>query len=375
MTRETLASGQFMSIINCLMQLRKVCNHPDLFEVRPIVTSFSMPRSAVADFEIKDLLTRKRLLAEDPASDVDLTALNLVFSRAQPTPLIASRLRRALDASHLLPSLHSIPPDIDLSTDETEDTEVRTVEEWRQRLRRRRHAAAIERLARLGQISKRRCELQSAISAEAVEMAAKLGGGTRLLPSEVTRDSRSALDESDIPPEFVKSYNVRAQAMDSTISRFGFATPNVVAKDLASLALNGMVPDSLPDEAFEPLRQSSVRLSIAFPDRSLLQYDCGKLQKLDELLRELKEGGHRALIFTQMTKVLDILEAFLNFHGHRYLRLDGATKIEQRQVLTERFNNDPRILCFISSTRAGGLGINLTGADTVIFYECVARPV
>lgn len=75
-----------------------------------------------------------------------------------------------------------------------------------------------------------------------------------------------------------------------------------------------------------------------------------------------------------MTKVLDILEQFLNIHGHRYLRLDGATKIEQRQILTDRFNNDPRILAFILSSRSGGLGINLTGADTVIFYDLDWNP-
>lgn len=117
-----------------------------------------------------------------------------------------------------------------------------------------------------------------------------------------------------------------------------------------------------------------MRLSIAFPDRRLLQYDCGKLQRLDKLLRDLKAGGHRALIFTQMTKMLDILEQFLNIHGHRYLRLDGTTKVESRQMLTERFNSDPRILAFILSSRSGGLGINLTGADTVIFYDLDWNP-
>ena len=54
------------------------------------------------------------------------------------------------------------------------------------------------------------------------------------------------------------------------------------------------------------------------------------------LLHDLKAGSHRVLIFTQMTKVLDILESFLNFHGHTYMRLDGSTKVEQRQVLMER---------------------------------------
>lgn len=58
----------------------------------------------------------------------------------------------------------------------------------------------------------------------------------------------------------------------------------------------------------------------------------GKLQVLDRLLRQLKADHHRVLIFTQMTRMLDVLEAFLNFHGHIYLRLDGTTRIDQRQV-------------------------------------------
>ena len=80
------------------------------------------------------------------------------------------------------------------------------------------------------------------------------------------------------------------------------------------------------------------------------------------------------LIFTQMTKMLNILEHFLNLHGHTYVRLDGSTKVEQRQHLMERFNNDPKLFVFILSTRSGGLGINLTGADTVIFYDTDWNP-
>jgi len=73
-------------------------------------------------------------------------------------------------------------------------------------------------------------------------------------------------------------------------------------------------------------------MSVLFPDQRLIQYDCGKLQSLDNLLRQLKSGHHRVLIFTQMTKMLDVLEAFLNYHGYIYLRLDGTTKVETRQV-------------------------------------------
>ena len=115
-------------------------------------------------------------------------------------------------------------------------------------------------------------------------------------------------------------------------------------------------------------------MTVQFPEVRLIQYDCGKLQTLDILLRQLKSGQHRVLIFTQMTKMLDVLEAFLNYHGHRYLRLDGTTKVEQRQLLMERFNADKRIFVFILSTRSGGLGVNLTGADTVVFYDSDWNP-
>ena len=111
-----------------------------------------------------------------------------------------------------------------------------------------------------------------------------------------------------------------------------------------------------------------------FPDKKLVQFDAGKLQKLAVLLRTLKAKGSRALIFTQMSKMLDTLEAFLNLNGHTYLRLDGSTGVDKRQRLMDRFNGDDKIFCFILSTRSGGLGINLTGADTVIFYDSDWNP-
>ena len=73
-TKETLASGNFLSIINCLMQLRKVCNHPDLFEVRPIVTSFAIPRSVPSFYQTTDQLIRKQFELED---EIDFNVLNL----------------------------------------------------------------------------------------------------------------------------------------------------------------------------------------------------------------------------------------------------------------------------------------------------------
>jgi len=98
------------------------------------------------------------------------------------------------------------------------------------------------------------------------------------------------------------------------------------------------------------------------------------LRVLAELLQQRRAGRHRCLIFTQMSRMLDLLEKFLNLHGWTYLRLDGSTPVGQRQTLCDRFNADPRVFCFILSTRAGGLGINLTGADTVVFYDSDWNP-
>lgn len=75
-----------------------------------------------------------------------------------------------------------------------------------------------------------------------------------------------------------------------------------------------------------------------------------------------------------MTRMLDILEIFLNLHGYPYVRLDGSTKVEVRQQIVDRFNNDPKIFCFISSTRSGGIGLNLTGADSIVFFDTDWNP-
>eukprot|EP00170_Pyropia_yezoensis_P002703 contig_11376_g2708 len=121
-------------------------------------------------------------------------------------------------------------------------------------------------------------------------------------------------------------------------------------------------------------RPALVRSMVALPDARLVQWDCGKLQVLANLLRELKAGGHRVLIFTQMNRMLDILESFLSLHGYPYLRLDGTTPPENRQRLVSRFNGDSRVFVMILTTRSGGVGLNLVGADTVVFYDSDWNP-
>ncbi|CAL7947262.1 unnamed protein product [Xylocopa violacea] len=100
----------------------------------------------------------------------------------------------------------------------------------------------------------------------------------------------------------------------------------------------------------------------------------GKLKILDELLPKLKEEGHRVLIFSQFTMILDILEEYLAIRGQTYLRLDGSTPVTDRQDLINQYTEDESIFIFLLSTKAGGLGINLTTADTVIIHDIDFNP-
>ncbi|XP_039675464.1 chromodomain-helicase-DNA-binding protein 4a isoform X2 [Perca fluviatilis] len=110
-------------------------------------------------------------------------------------------------------------------------------------------------------------------------------------------------------------------------------------------------------------------------DGNALTKAAGKLLLLQKMMRKLKDGGHRVLIFSQMTKMLDLLEDFLENEGYKYERIDGGITGGMRQEAIDRFNapGAPQF-AFLLSTRAGGLGINLATADTVVIYDSDWNP-
>lgn len=102
---------------------------------------------------------------------------------------------------------------------------------------------------------------------------------------------------------------------------------------------------------------------------------CGKLVVLDKLLTRLKARDSRVLVFSQMTRMLDVLEDYMNFRGHTYARIDGDTDHMTREDLIDAYNApDSPLFAFLLSTRAGGLGINLATADVVILYDSDWNP-
>ncbi|XP_031122119.1 protein CHROMATIN REMODELING 8 [Ipomoea triloba] len=95
----------------------------------------------------------------------------------------------------------------------------------------------------------------------------------------------------------------------------------------------------------------------------------GKMKVVAEVLKLWKDQGHRVLFFSQTQQMLDILENFLVTGGYTYRRMDGATPVKQRMALIDEFNNTDEVFIFILTTRVGGLGTNLTGANRVIIFD------
>ncbi|KAF3769655.1 hypothetical protein M406DRAFT_96496 [Cryphonectria parasitica EP155] len=117
------------------------------------------------------------------------------------------------------------------------------------------------------------------------------------------------------------------------------------------------------------------QMNPANTSNDLLWRTCGKFELLDRILPKYQATGHRVLMFFQMTAIMDIMEDFLRLRNIQFLRLDGTTKSDERSDLLYEFNRpDSPYFMFLLSTRAGGLGLNLQTADTVIIYDSDWNP-
>lgn len=383
-TQTTLASANFFGMISVIMQLRKVCNHPDLFEGRPIVSSFDMPG---IDMQLSSSVCS--ILSPGPFSKVDLEGLNFVFTQldlmmtswevdevaalACPSDLVEEKMliapegetfcysnlwRKKINGNNIFQEIHSA-----------------IFEERFRNLK--------ERVASITWWNSLRCQKKPIYGTNLRELVTIKHPVSGI--HEMKNNPSCYLSFSSKLADVVLSPVERLQQMLDLVEGFMFAIPASRAPPPSCWCSKWDSPVLLQPAYLEecteifsplltPIRPAVVRRQVYFPDRRLIQFDCGKLQELAVLLRRLKSEGHRALIFTQMTKMLDILEAFINLYGYTYMRLDGSTQPEERQTLMQRFNTNPKYFLFILSTRSGGVGINLVGADTVIFYDSDWNP-
>ncbi|KAM6547945.1 hypothetical protein CsatB_019621 [Cannabis sativa] len=380
-TQATLANANFFGMISIIMQLRKVCNHPDLFEGRPIVSSFDM-----TGIDIQLCSPVCSVLSCGPFSRVDLRDMGLVFThhsnrmtswesdevKALATP--SSSIKARGDLFNLGKIVSGSENRKLYGSNIFEDIQRSIMEE--------RIKEAKDRAAAIAWWNSLRCERKPMYSTTLRELV------TVRHPVDDIHCHKAnprAYTYSTKLADIILSPVERFHKVLDLVESFLFAIPAARApppvcwcsKSGSSAFLQPTYKQKCTEifsPLLTPLRPAIVRRQVYFPDRRLIQFDCGKLQELAILLRKLKSGGHRALIFTQMTKMLDVLEAFINLYGYTYMRLDGSTPPEERQTLMQRFNTNPKIFLFILSTRSGGVGINLVGADTVIFYDSDWNP-
>jgi len=381
-TQETLASGNFLGLINVLMQLRKVCNHPDLFEGRPIISSFDMPGIEVhlssaacsaVKLDIFEAICKEIFCLNKTEHDMAMWEAEEVTMMKTPGPMIVELGSSGEDTWKQSYTNHK------------PSKEVRgVIEEIQLILQTNREKERKEQMLAFSFLNDMRCSRHPVYGSDLRKLV-EIEHPVHDVHKIKANPSRY-LEFSSIVADIVKLPLTRFKRMMDLIAAFVFAIP-AARTPQPSAWCSHLTPSDSPlqleltekssKEAsmmLVPLRPVIVRRQLFFPDRRLLQFDCGKLQELAVLLRQLKSDGHRALIFTQMTKMLDVLESFINLYGYTYMRLDGSTKPEQRQILMQRFNTNPKIFLFILSTRSGGVGINLVGADTVIFYDSDWNP-
>ncbi|XP_076910894.1 ATP-dependent DNA helicase DDM1-like [Bidens hawaiensis] len=123
------------------------------------------------------------------------------------------------------------------------------------------------------------------------------------------------------------------------------------------------------------LLEAAFEGSCFYPPVEQIVSQCGKFQLLERLLEKLLPRKHKVLIFSQWTKILDIMHYYFNEKGMAVCRIDGNVKLEDRRQQIQDFNDvDSEYRIFLLSTRAGGLGINLTAADTCILYDSDWNP-
>lgn len=377
------------SLMNLVMQFRKVCNHPELFERADVVAPFSfsvfgrsgpliregdflsLPYSSRNPIELvlPELLYKEGGILSVPSEESNTIANCLLkLTNIWSTHWIH---RSLCDDDEHNRSAFSFLRLLDMSPQEAHQVHVSPLI--------RRHLANIRLTGNL-----RLVPMDPAASI--IQSAPGASPWQDLQSIVLSAWSQSCLSRSRlkwfVPPAIAPPISMFCP--DRTFLEW---QNRIQDSALDSLALYGM-PLSLRDNEDAYLQYGSILPGLPpvgilgtatsyqtptspmqIPEAKRLIYDSGKLARFDTLLQELKAGDHRVLVYFQMTRMMDLMEEYLIYRQYKYLRLDGSSKLEDRRDMVIDWQTRPDIFVFLLSTRAGGLGINLTAADTVIFYD------
>ncbi|KAL2825600.1 SNF2 family N-terminal domain-containing protein [Aspergillus cavernicola] len=400
------------TLMNLVMQFRKVCNHPDLFERAETKSPFSLGHFAETasfvreghnvdvGYSTRNLieLTVPRILCK-PDGRVDMAGPNNLKAGFRAKYL--SHMMNIFTPENIKQSIEVDGAFSFLRFVDTSIGEASTVSHLGAFERIARHRGETNRLSRLNVVYDDDEDrlVSSALphtlfnitqrnDRQAVHDIAAEGYMRQLMTVSETVFEQQGLNviepcvspAASAPPITLASSSQEA-SQETTDTLFNipvrhalFDTPSRVMEEQIIEQQLDPTPYSLPPMLPQPISTKGRYTRIEVPSMRRFVTDSGKLAKLDELLRELKAGGHRVLLYFQMTRMIDLMEEYLTYRNYKYCRLDGSTKLEDRRDTVADFQQRHDIFVFLLSTRAGGLGINLTAADTVIFYDSDWNP-
>uniref|UniRef100_A0A8C7SCD1 E1A binding protein p400 n=1 Tax=Oncorhynchus mykiss TaxID=8022 RepID=A0A8C7SCD1_ONCMY len=251
-----------------------------------------------------------------------------------------------------------------------------------------------ERLSRLFSANERRCNRSVLYGADLLQICSVTPGAphSALSPGGwrwVGRDSclraqRTPVATTTHLQSALRSSTNRQDASNSLVSRLSCVVPAAVARPPHLYAANPPAPYSLEQKSISRRLQEaaaphsteihSLSSGLQFPDLQLMQMDSGKLEALAILLQKLRSENRRVLIFTQMVKMLDILEAFLDHRQLTYIRVDESLITEERQEHMKTFNRNRQVFCSILTNRCCSAVGTVFDADTIIFYDTDLNP-
>lgn len=387
-TSNNSASGQEAGkLMNIVMEFRKVCNHPYLFESNDITSSFSFSkygnnvhniRNNTSDvyntttneieYNIPRLIYEEMILPNFEKNNVNMNEFNVFKNHESKEIETLEYFDNKTDYLNFFESM-----------DKTNATDLIT--------------KAIELKGKVSQkdISSRRDIIYD--KEDSLDIQFKTNNFA--IPSKVNNEIKiEILNEtvSDIytdshylakwKPSYIEpciapiiSTHVNGKNNRLNELREIKALKTIPLKQQVDLSLKKIETPLIQSEMnTKALNNNFITPNVHLPTIEKFIQDSTKLKNLDKLLPELKKGDHKCLIYFQMTKMMDMIEDYLTYKGYKYVRLDGSTTLEKRRDLVSDFQTNDDIFIFLLSTRAGGLGINLVAADTVIFYDSDWNP-
>jgi chromatin-remodeling ATPase INO80 len=400
--------GDASTLMNLVMQFRKVCNHPDLFERAETTSPFSMAHWAECASFLREGHNVNIAYSTRNLVEYDLPRMLCGPDGRLDVPGPENE-KAGFENKYLQHMMNIWTPDNIKESQQGNEafSWLRFADTSPNEAYRASHTGVFERALGLKSKSDRLSHLQMVYDEEEENFTP-----AHALFNIVERNDRKPLAEITSDGHLKNLLNVSKNVWDNAglgmiepCARPGASAPpiQISCSDQNSIAerrndlFNIKVRQSLygitehveeallekkVDPDFFPIMQmlpppTSAKgkfTNIAVPSMRRFVTDSGKLGRLDKLLGELKNGGHRVLLYFQMTKMIDLIEEYLTYRNYKYLRLDGSTKLEDRRDYVHDFQTRPEIFIFLLSTRAGGLGINLTAADTVIFYDSDWNP-